>query len=192
MYLGPVFGYHGCPAMVAHKVLNGEVEHLFLSDSKAEWLGKGVYFWENNYTRAMQWAEKHVKDDTPAVIGAIISPGTCLDLTDAGCLDGLSIVAETFEGAYMKKYGRLPTKNRAGYHPYDCALINHYRECWEISNPGRRINTVRGAFTEGRTIAGSSFATQNHIQWAVITPEESIIGYFRPTQAMMQARTIGL
>lgn len=185
-----VFGYHGCSRTLADSILTGAESHLLPSDSKAEWLGRGVYFWENNYQRAMEWAQSHVVDDEPAVIGAIIVPGNCLDLLDSACLEALSIVAASFEEDFAERYGTLPEPNddAKGYHPYDCALINYFREVWKDENAGRILNTVRGAFSEGRNIVHSSFATQNHIQWAVLTPTESILGYFRPTRAMMMSR----
>ena len=45
-----------------------------------------MYFWENNYERAFQWAQDKKKRGTikkPAVIGAILHLGYCCDLLDA-------------------------------------------------------------------------------------------------------------
>src|SRR5439155_1194366 len=51
-----------------------------------DWLGHGIYFWEDSYLRALRWAEEeskksHRKIDLPAVIGATIELGNCLNLT---------------------------------------------------------------------------------------------------------------
>ena len=53
-----------------------------------DWLGHGIYFWENNETRALQYAYEMLKRGSlsvtePAVIGAVIDLGYCMDLTDS-------------------------------------------------------------------------------------------------------------
>lgn len=180
-----VLGYHGCSTTTADKVLNSRCGlHLKASMRPSEWLGNGVYFWENSYDRAMLWAKEKCKEsgEKPDVIGAIIIPGECLDLTDSAYLRALEKISGSFEKIYLAEHGKPVPKNNLSrnYHAYDCALINFFRKAMEEVS-GRRFNTVRAAFNEGVTIADSSFATLNHIQWAVLTPQVSIIGYFRPT-----------
>ena len=46
-----------------------------ISQKPYDWLGHGLYFWENNYDRALDWAtqKKHrggIKE--PAVVGAVL------------------------------------------------------------------------------------------------------------------------
>ena len=74
-----VIGFHGCDQSVVDKVVAGE-EKLLASTNDYDWLGNGIYFWENNEARALQWAEELAKRKsssikTPAVIGAIIDLG---------------------------------------------------------------------------------------------------------------------
>jgi len=85
---GFVLAYHGCDARVGGGILAGR-GHVRPSTNKHDWLGSGAYFWENSPTRALQWAQ-FLKDhpkiaaskvNEPFVIGAIIKPGRCLDLT---------------------------------------------------------------------------------------------------------------
>lgn len=183
MHSGIVLGYHGCSKETAAKILSGESKHLRCSNASGEWLGKGVYFWENSYDRALQWAKQTCGKKEPTVIGAIINPGKCLDLADSGWLKALEEFSVDFEEEYLALHG-APVKSNdiaKNYHPYDCALINQFCAMWKDAGNGT-INTVRAAFPEGENIARSSFRTLNHIQWAVLTPAESIIGYFRPTQ----------
>lgn len=180
-----VLGYHGCSRTTADKILRGEVSHLTPSEKRDEWLGSGIYFWENSYDRALKWAKKTIGDgEEPAVVGAIILPGQCLDLTDSQCTTALAKYARIFGGHFRDKYGKkAPANNkRKNYHPYDCALINEYRESWNEINPDTPIDTVRGAFPEGKRIGRSSFSELHHIQWAVVNPEKCILGYFRPTE----------
>ena len=54
-----------------------------------DWLGNGIYFWENNEERARQFANEGVNIENPAVLGAIIDLGHCMDLTDTKYLEEL-------------------------------------------------------------------------------------------------------
>src|SRR5437879_12557892 len=81
-----VVGYHGCDAAVAAGVLAGRSE-LHPSVNAYDWLGKGIYFWEHGPQRAYGWAvgRAHLagaKVSEPAVLGARIDLGVCLDLLD--------------------------------------------------------------------------------------------------------------
>ena len=42
-----VIGFHGCDRSVVEQVI---------STNDYDWLGSGIYFWENNEERAWQWA----------------------------------------------------------------------------------------------------------------------------------------
>ena len=69
-----VFGFHGCDRSTYEKVISG-AEDLSPSRNNYDWLGGGVYFWEQNLDRAEQWAQElkeRGKIDEPAVIGAVI------------------------------------------------------------------------------------------------------------------------
>ena len=66
-----VFGFHGCDYETYLQVLNNDL-CMKKSQNAYDWLGHGIYFWENNYQRALEWAEKSSKIKTPAVIGAVI------------------------------------------------------------------------------------------------------------------------
>ncbi len=184
MNYGIILGYHGCNRTTAQDILSGAKKHLIPSDSNREWLGKGVYFWENSYDLALKWAERHYPD-APDVLGAIIIPGQCLDLTDSECSEALSVFGDLFENLYDRLYRKKPPANQVkkGYHPYDCALINTFRETVEATyNDIPPVETVRAAFQEGEQIAGSTFRKLNHIQWAIPYPEKNILGYFRPSE----------
>ena len=84
-----MLGFHGCDESVVMKVLTGE-ETLKRSNNSYDWIGHGVYFWENSPSRALEFASylqkfpNHSKGiiQTPAAIGAVIDLGFCLDLLD--------------------------------------------------------------------------------------------------------------
>ncbi|MCO6026540.1 hypothetical protein NG821_11965 [Prevotella cerevisiae] len=80
-----ILGFHGCDKSVAEKVINGDC--LKESTNDYDWLGHGIYFWQNSPERAMEYARtaKKRKKSTikePAVVGAIIDLGNCLDLLE--------------------------------------------------------------------------------------------------------------
>ena len=73
---GLILAFHGCDSDVAHSVVQGG--DLARSENTYDWLGHGVYFWENNPERALEWAEHAAKRGrlkSPAVLGAIIDLG---------------------------------------------------------------------------------------------------------------------
>ena len=48
---GLILGFHGCDKSLVNDVLTGE-KTLQDSDNEYDWLGHGVYFWENSVARA--------------------------------------------------------------------------------------------------------------------------------------------
>lgn len=51
-----VLGFHGCDRKVGEAVLAGQ--HLRPSNNDYDWLGQGIYFWENSPHRALSYAKK--------------------------------------------------------------------------------------------------------------------------------------
>jgi len=76
---GWVLGYHGCDAALGESILRGE-KFLLPSENDYDGLGTGIYFWENDPKRALQWARAvkrkpelcRTKINKPFAIGAII------------------------------------------------------------------------------------------------------------------------
>ena len=80
-----VIGFHGCDISTFQKVVCDSGE-LTPSNNNYDWLGNGIYFWEQNYDRALQWAKEQAERgrvSEPAVVGAVIDLGYCLNLTDS-------------------------------------------------------------------------------------------------------------
>jgi hypothetical protein len=193
-----ILAYHGCDHDLADKILLGR-ETVSISDNDYDWLGTGAYFWENDPKRALQWAEgikaypqhgKH-KIQKPAVIGAIINPGNCLDLTDT---ESLRLVKETYEvHKLVQEYSEekpLP-ENEKGFsgdedlvkRHLDCAVINLLHEVRKRSSEKEvaPFDSVRGTFVEGPELyPGAKIMSRTHIQICVRDPKRSVIGYFLP------------
>ena len=68
-----MLGFHGCHKDTYRTVIT-KGGSLKASTNTYDWLGNGIYFWENNYTRASEWAYNRYGDDG-AVIGAVIDLG---------------------------------------------------------------------------------------------------------------------
>jgi len=188
-----VLGFHGCDANLAQKVVLGE-EMLRKSSHDYDWLGHGIYFWENNVNRAKQWAienskrpDSHIKE--PGVIGAFVNLGFCLDLTDSEGLLRLRMAYKALTKSFELTGLPLPKnidpiqvsqKDRI-LRKLDCAVI----EALHTLNKNAGLpayDTVRGVFWEGVDLyPGAGFKEKNHIQIAVLNPN-CIKGFFLPRE----------
>jgi hypothetical protein len=66
---GLILGFHGCEQSVCDAIVSG-VSMLNASRNGYDWLGVGFYFWENNYDRALEFAQNppgKKKYKTPSV-----------------------------------------------------------------------------------------------------------------------------
>ena len=52
-----VFGFHGCDKSVCESIIKGEIDCLSQSRNDFNWLGNGIYFWENDSLRALEYAQ---------------------------------------------------------------------------------------------------------------------------------------
>ncbi|MCK2086945.1 hypothetical protein MXC99_01915 [Thauera aromatica] len=185
-----ILGFHGCDKEVGEAILRGDEKHLKWSEKKYDWLGSGIYFWEGNPARAMEWAEHRKAEEkiaTPFVIGAIIDLRHCLDLFDsAGLREVRDAHAELLKT--LAKAGAAPPKNvgdtpdKAG-RLLDCAVMNYlheYRKERDEGNEDDAFDSIRAPFLEGEPVyAGAGFRSENHIQLCVRSTD-CIKGYFRP------------
>jgi hypothetical protein len=184
-----VLGYHGCLEPVASRLLTGEtsIAQWVPSQNDYDWLGHGIYFWEHSPARAMQWAKEQADRHNgrravgaPAVVGAVIQLGACLDLTDVRHTQLLATAYEQVWEAYRAEGRRLP-RNTGGdqdlkKRQLDCLVIN-----WLHQHSGAPFQTVRGAFPEGDPVyPGAKIMRETHIQIAV-RDKACILGIFRPT-----------
>lgn len=185
-----VLGFHGCDKSVGLQVLSDSKKHLKRSENEYDWLGSGIYFWENDPQRAMDFAREGVsgkvtrgKIKEPFVIGAVIDLGLCLNLSDQIALlelkEAHEVMVEFYEGTNFEW-----PKNKGGagqlLRPLDKAVIEfamRIREEVAIRDP---YDTVRSAFSEGDPLyPGTTICEKNHVQIAVRNTA-CIKGYFLP------------
>lgn len=158
-----VVGYHGTTAAQAEKILT--TQQITPSTNVWDWIGHGIYFWEDAPLRAWQWAEKRY-DEEAAVVRASLRLGACLDLTDTRYTSLLKIAHQRLSQLHAARGESLPT-NRGKARYLDCLVVNYVAE-----HILPDIETVRATFIEGNAIYdGSAFFTQSHIQVCVRKPE---------------------
>ena len=96
-----VLGFHGCDKSLGMDIINKK-EELKSSENDWDWLGTGMYFWEQDPKRAYRYsldiknAKQHssqikTKEEKskykPFVIGAIIRLDLCLNLLEQSALE---------------------------------------------------------------------------------------------------------
>jgi hypothetical protein len=171
-----VLAYHGCDRSTAEDLIN--YKPFRASANEYDWLGSGVYFWESNPVRGLEWArflQKYRKGKknsirSPYVVGAVIDLGYCLDLISS---TGIEFVKDAYADFkhYVELSGREMPQNKGGpdllLRRLDCAVINHIHAVNDRDKQ-RPFETVRGVFLEGRPIYKTSgFFERTHIQICV-------------------------
>lgn len=181
-----IIGYHSCDKEIGLQILNGELQ-LNPSSNNWDWLAGGIYFWEQNPTRALEYAKEVAggsqrnkgKIKTPFVLGAIIELGNCLNLVESESLTILETAYLGLKNLHNETDNKLPVNNENN-RKLDCAVIRYIHQTRIFSNQ-LPYDTIRSAFDEGEKVyPGASFTTRNHIQVCVIN-KDLIKGIFLPT-----------
>ena len=182
---GYIIGYHSCDRELGLRLING-TDELKSSNNSWDWLGEGIYFWEDDPARALQYATENaegkqknqVAAKTPFVVGAVIDLGKCLNLVE---IEALEIMSEAYNGlsSVMELAGEPLPVNKGKNRALDCAVFNYIHQ----SNVIKKVepyDSVRCAFPEGEpAFAGSLITSRLHIQLCIRNPE-LIKGYFLP------------
>lgn len=174
-----ILGFHGCDKSTVEKIVNHR-EEMKPSENTYDWLGSGLYFWENNHQRALEWVtqqkEKFNKFKEPAVLGAIICLGNCCDFLDSEYLNLLKVAYETLAA---EAKSNIPENKKDLRRYLDCAVIEAlHRMREEMRDPP--FDSVRSLFVEGEPpYPGAGFLNKNHIQICIRNPN-CIKGYFIP------------
>ena len=190
---GFTLGFHGCCHSVGESVLAGDSE-LLPSQNAHDWLGSGIYFWEGDPHRAVKWAKFLSGNPAlskrpvlkPFVVGAVIRPGRCLDLSQDVSRE---IVREAFlalKQAYDVAGFAMPHNEPSGAGDND--LVKRFLDCavfefvhqMRVSRKMEPFDSIRAAFPEGEPLFdGAKVSEKAHVQICVRNPE-CILGYFRP------------
>ena len=171
-----VLAFHGCDKTIGEAILAGKSEFK-LSENSYDWLGSGIYFWENDEQRAWEWAEqlaRRGKIKEAFAIGAVIDLGLCLDLNESASLDEVRASYDALKKLFdvtgldlpQNKPGKKCSADLLEQH-LDCAVINNVhllRE--EAKRPA--FDTVRSSFPEGESLyPGACIKERTHTQLCV-------------------------
>lgn len=138
---------------MARKLLNGD--NFRRSENDYDWLGHGIYFWESNPRRGLDFAKELKKRGkaigTPALVGAVIDLGFCLDLTTLSGLDQVKTAYDSF--SQITSEAGVPMPENVGgsdllLRKLDCAVLNTLHQLRSESDE-RPFDTVKGVFVEG-------------------------------------------
>lgn len=195
-----IIGFHGCDEKTRDWLLTSPNE-VKISRKKFDWLGNGMYFWENNFERALQWAKDKQKRGAvskPAVIGAVMQLNYCCDFLDSKFIDTLKHYYKLMVAAYESAEWPLPVNKDILSDIYkdkilrelDCAVIEFMhaeiqRQVKEdLTKQGysnhKIFDSVRGVFTEGGpAFKGAGLFEKSHIQ-ICIRNMNCIKGFFLP------------
>lgn len=197
---GLLIGFHGCEARTRDTLLE-DPDTIKKSEKPYDWLGHGMYFWENNADRAIQWAKdkkKRGEIETPAVIGAVLELGHCFDLTDTRFISMIKAYYSIFAHTYAEKGEELPKNKDLKNDEHkdkilrelDCKVIEfmHDRIIDRVSRDIKAngyskykvFDSARGVFTEGgAAFTGAGIAEKTHTQ-ICIRNMNCIKGFFLP------------
>jgi len=117
-----------------------------------------MYFWENSWYRAEQFAHDRAIT-SPAIVGAALHLGYCLDLTDSESLSYLSSSYSALKDT-LEVFGKPLPSNQPGsdlssddllLRKLDCAVINFLHSQRE-GEKRKSYDSVRGVFWEGNDL----------------------------------------
>ena len=179
-----VLGYHGCDKAIGLKAVAGQLA-LIQSEQAYDWLGPGIYFWEGDPLRALEWAQSK-KFEEPFVVGAVLDLRNCLDLMVRENLDLLASAYDSYVAQQQKSNleileNKSTRDSKAGDDKklrfLDCAVITHLHKILDDaqSAPSRDLpamvqpfDSVRGLFEEKpEAYPGSGFFKNTHSQIAI-------------------------
>ncbi len=148
------------------------------SENEWDWLGSGVYFWETDPLRGLEfarllqrWRKGKANEITePYVVGAVIDLGFCLDLMSATGVQAVASAHQDFL-AYCSEAKVVVPQNSGGhdllFRRLDCAVINHLHQVRETAKLPP-FDSIKAVFIEGGPIySGSGFHEKTHIQICV-------------------------
>jgi hypothetical protein len=180
-----VIAFHSCDIEVGLRVLLG-LDNLKHSSNDWDWLGDGVYFWEQNPDRALTYSidcsagrqKNKIPIKVPFVLGCVIDLKHCFNLTESNSIGWLKQGHKDFVDLCNNTGTKIP-ENKGAIRKLDCAVIRYIHTVNEQQGL-ESYDSVRAAFPEGDEVyAGCAIKEHTHIQICVRN-EDCIKGYFLP------------
>jgi hypothetical protein len=182
-----VVGYHGTTIEQGESMVSGPLRD---SGKESRWLGKGIYFFEENSEAAVFWAAKRAAKSraVPAIVRAEIDLANCLDLTKPSLQLIVRNAHRTLEAEWQRDPGQRVDQKpfeihleqvRAGYkgdwedygrNELDFLVIEKAIELAQLQD-NVSFETVRGAFIEFGPLYKNSWLYEGaHVAIAVRPP----------------------
>jgi hypothetical protein len=190
-----IIGFHGCDESVRDALVNSK-NAFKKSENTYDWLGHGMYFWDNDPERALEFAQfkkKNPKTSShpikkPSVVGAVINLGLCLDLVSSKSLQllkvGHEILCRELSNSGLIIPQNKPLKDGVDlvFRNLDCAVIEMLHQ-YRHKSGFPPFDSVRGVFWEGNDLyENAGFKEKNHMQICIRNPN-CIKGFFIPREA---------
>lgn len=180
-----ILGFRGCDQSLVEEVVKGSND-LRASENTFDWLGHGIYFWENSPQRAYEFAltqNARGKLSAPSVLGAVLNLGFCLDLLEFENLQllryGYALLKDTKGSSDFPRNKNVKGSSDLLLRDLDCAVIETLHLAKESGNHPP-FDSVRGMFLEGEELyPNAGFQEKNHIQICIRNPN-CIKGFFVP------------
>lgn len=206
-----IIAFHGCDIDIRNKLVSNPND-IKISKKPFDWLGNGMYFWENNYQRAIEWAKN--KEDKgeikrAGVLGAVLQLGHCCDFLDSKFTNLVGLYYEPMSEHYRMSNKELPQNIDADHDVnkdqlvrlLDCAVIEYMHTSIEgkyhqdIIKTGysntKVFESTRGAFSEGGpAFNGAGIRKKSHIQ-ICIRNMNCIKGFFIPREEVIFPYRLG-
>lgn len=172
-----VTGYHGTTWAVAEQIIAND---FVPSVNDWDWLGHGIYFWQDAPVRAYRWAEDRIRaggsKDSPVVVAAKIRLDHFIDLLDQ---QGMTVL-QNFASNYQREHASPKRANRRGSNRLDCAVFNFTTSM--LSWLGVEVAGYRASCVEGAALTpGSPIFDLSHVQLVVVNREAILEKWIVPT-----------
>ncbi len=139
-YNRTVVAFHGTSRRAAEALVLGVP--FKQSQNEGDWLGHGIYFWENALQQAWTWAKQRHKAEA-AVVGALVRLGQCVDLFDPSNAQPLDTAHKNYL-QHCKEAGRKTKTNVNATKYLDCAIWNHL--ALSLQAVGQGFESARAVF----------------------------------------------
>jgi len=159
-----VRGYHGTSAEAAASIAQ---EGFRRSQEPWDWLGEGIYFFQDAPARAREWSVQQGAT-SPVVLAAVIRLEDCMDLLDIEWAQVIVDAYYDFVRLFAENGWSLP-QNRGGNRQLDKQVMD-YVVGW-LGTQGQPVRVIRAVFVEGSPLyPESALYDRGHVQVAVRDP----------------------
>jgi hypothetical protein len=166
-----VYGYHGTSRSRAERIL---AEGFKPSANGYDWLGTGVYFWQDAPNHAFLWARQNHPTEPAVIQSRLRIDDSCLDLLDTLDIDNPDFwmcMYNTFTAVRWDSGQAVPTQNPdvSGKRYLDCEFFDYVRAAVGQDSSSDSVGAIRSAFIEGKRIfPNSAIYDRTHVQIAII------------------------